>query len=63
MEEAKKMFERIYPDAQINDVQEVNGKYVLEAEFSDGIYYHVVTSDTISRGYDDINRAIAAAMK
>lgn len=63
MEEAKKMFCRIYPEGVITNAEEVNGKYVFEVEFSDGIYYHVVTNDTISRGYDDYFRAISSATK
>lgn len=63
MEEAKKMFMRIYPTGVITDVEEVNGKYVFEVNFPDGVYYHVVTEDTISRAYDDQDRAISAAMR
>lgn len=63
MEEAKKMFHQVYPEGVITNTDEVNGKYVFEVAFSDGIYYHVVTEDTISRAYDDRFRAISAAMK
>ena len=63
MEEAKKMFYRIYPEGVITNAEEVNGKYVFEVTFSDGIYYHVVTDDTVSRAYDDYFRAISAATK
>ena len=63
MEDAKKMFHRIYPEGVITKAEEVNGKYVFEVAFSDGIYYHVVTDDTVSRAYDDYFRAISAATK
>ena len=63
MEEAKKMFYRIYPEGVITNAEEVNGKYVFEVAFSDGVYYHVVTDDTVSRAYDDYFRAISAATK
>ena len=63
MEEAKKMFYRIYPEGVITNAEEVNGKYVFEVAFSDGIYYHVVTDDTVSRAYDDYFRAMSAAMR
>jgi len=63
MEEAKKMFCHAYPEGVITKAEEVNGKYIFEVAFSDGIYYHVVTDDTISRAYDDYFRAISAATK
>ena len=62
-DDAKKMFSRVYPDGNIISAEEVNGKYVLEVEFSDGVYYHIVNEDTISHSYEDHNRAISVAMK
>lgn len=63
MEEAKKMLHRIYPEGVITNAEEVNGKYVFEVAFSDGIYYHIVTEDAVSRAYDDYFRAISVATK
>ena len=62
-DDAKETFGHVYPDGNIVNVEEVNGKYVLEAEFSDGVYYHIVDKNTISHSYEDHNRAISAAMK
>lgn len=63
MEDAKKMFHYIYPEGIITKAEEVNGKYIFEVAFSDGIYYHVVTDDTISRAYDNYFRAMSAATR
>ncbi len=53
-------FRNIYPEKEvyINSCTKVNDKYLIYASFSDGDFYFIVTSNTVSCGYNTKEEAL-----
>ena len=53
-DEAIRQFKRIYPESFIRvlNADKVKDKYIISAYFPDGIFYFVVSENSVSSSYD-----------
>ena len=60
MEEAKKQFDRVYPEFPCEVLGANNNRdaVVVKCNFPDGTFYFKVTNNSVSHAYDTLEKAV-----